>query len=221
MERHLQFLNLAKYRPDAQVKVAKYRRWAFCFKANRSAEYAQRKKGILKKVVNGMPPLRMEDVSETRVDMVWPRGVGFKSAERIAQMAKVLNAEFSLRRPPKGIKDKKDDEKEKEKEDKDSIAKKDEKDEKDEKNTPKKRKKKKKTSKCTPEKRKTSKGAPAEKDEKDSPKKAKQDTNIVMSTQKQCCNTLDHYFIRAEKPADELSSQLVSASHALSSTCGH
>ena len=161
----------------------------------------------------------MEEVSETRVDMVWPLAVGFKIAERIAQMAKVINVEFSLRRAPTGIKDKKDDEKEKE--DKDSIAKKDEKDEKDEKNTPKKRGKKKKTSKCTPEKRKTSKGAPAEKVEKDSPKKAKQDTNIVMSTQKQCCNTLDHYFIRAEKPADELSSQLVSASHALSSTCGH
>ena len=88
---------------------------------------------------------------------------------------------------------------------------KDEKGEKDKKSMPKERKKK-KMSTCapatkdnmdTPEKRKrtTSKGAPAEKDEKDSPKKAKKDTKTVMSTKKQSCNTLDHYFIRAERPA--------------------
>ena len=102
---------------------------------------------------------------------------------------------------------------------------KDEKGEKDKKSMPKERKKK-KMSTCapatkdnmdTPEKRKrtTSKGAPDEKDEKDAPKKAKKDTNTVMSKpkEKQRCNTLDKYFIRAEKPQPA-----ASASHAKPST---
>ena len=110
------------------------------------------------------------------------------------------------------------------KENKDSKAKKDKEDTKDEKDTTRayssktsKRAPAKKDKKKTLEKRKrtTSKGAPDEKDEKDAPKKAKKDTNTVMSKpkEKQRCNTLDKYFIRAEKPQPA-----ASASHAKPST---
>ena len=204
------------------ARDAKCRRWAFYFDSG-NCETLQRKKACLRQVLKSMPALRMEDVSDTRVDVVWRKAVWRKSAAHIARLATERNSTiFCLRGLPIGIKDDGKDEKDsrekKDKEDKASNAKKDKtakKDEKDKKSTPKKRKqKKKKTSNCvlakkdkkdTLEKRrrKTSNGAPDKKDEKDAPKKAKKDTNTVMCKE-QCCNTLDTYFIRAEKFLSQL-----------------
>ena len=205
------------------ARDAKCRRWAFYFDSG-NCETLQRKKACLRQVLKSMPALRMEDVSDTRVDVVWRKAVWRKSAAHIARLATERNSTFfCLRGLPIGIKDDGKDEKDsrekKDKEDKASNAKKDKtakKDEKDKKSTPKKRKqkKKKKTSNCvlakkdkkdTLEKRrrKTSNGAPDKKDEKDAPKKAKKDTNTVMC-EEQCCNTLDTYFIRAEKFLSQL-----------------
>ena len=200
------------------ARDAKCRRWAFYFDSG-NCETLQRKKACLRQVLKSMPALRMEDVSDTRVDVVWRKAVWRKSAAHIARLATERNStNFCLRGLPIGIKDDGKDEKDsrekKDKEDKASNAKKDKtakKDEKDKKSTPKKRKQeKKKTSNCVPVKKdkkdtlekrrgKTSNGAPDKKDEKDAPKKAKKDTNTVTCKTEQCCNTLDTYFIRAEK----------------------
>ena len=93
-------LKLAKDRPDA--KVAKYRRWAFSFKVGN----AQRKKGALRQVVKDMPKARIQDVADTRVDVVWDQPVLLASALRIARSATGRDPiHFRLLGLPKGVKD--------------------------------------------------------------------------------------------------------------------
>ena len=150
---------------------AKHRRWAFRFKPGVSGTL-QRKKACLRQVMKGMPALRMEDVSDTRVDVVWPTAVGIWNALRIACKAAERDDHFVILGMPVGIKwpvnadgkEKKDSREKKDKKDKDSKEKKDKKNKQDEKHTKRTRKKRKKES---------SKGAPAKKDKKDTHKKRK------------------------------------------------
>ena len=125
MERQLQLLKgakaVAKCTPDAKVTKhkldAKYRRWAFYLKAGR---YLLRKKELIGLAVRGRGvhrSLRMEEVSDTRVDVVWAQPVLLASALRIACAAKWRDpSHFSLQGLPKGVKDdgkEKDDSREK------------------------------------------------------------------------------------------------------------
>ena len=183
--------------------AAKYRRWAFIF-APGSAAYLQRKIKCLRRILGRrfLSHLRLEDVSETRVDVLWPRAVGLKRVLRVVRLANAKDHNFTLQGEPQGIEDDCEEQKgsrekknnTKSKDSAETHDKKNCKGKKEKKRTPKKRRKKKKKSTCVPAK-KTSKCTPAKK----------------KSTKEQPRNTLENYFIRREKkrepsPSSESSS---------------
>ena len=182
--------------------AAKYRRWAFIF-APGSAAYLQRKIKCLRRILGRrfLSHLRLEDVSETRVDVLWPRAVGLKRVLRVVRLANAKDHNFTLQGEPQGIEDDCEEQKgsrekknnTKSKDSAETHDKKNCKGKKEKKRTPKKRKKKKKST-CVP----------AQKSSKCTPAKKK-------STKEQPRNTLENYFIRRDQkrepsPSSESSS---------------
>ena len=80
-------------------KGKRFERWAIYFpRRTRSC-----KKCLGKVVAAGRAKVQMEDVSDVRVDLVWPRAVTFDSAWRLCMQASQRDSNFEVLGQPQGI----------------------------------------------------------------------------------------------------------------------
>ena len=82
-------------------KGTRFERWAIYFPAGRRTRSC--KKCLGKVVAAGKAKVQMEDVSDARVDLVWPRAVTFDSAWRLCMQASQKDSNFEVLGQPQGI----------------------------------------------------------------------------------------------------------------------
>ena len=82
-------------------KGTRFERWAIYFPAGRRT--GSNKKCLGNVVAAGRAKVQMEDVSDVRVDLVWPRAVTFDSAWRLCMQASQRDSNFEVLGEPQGI----------------------------------------------------------------------------------------------------------------------